>query len=128
MNSQEQDILALAERFVAAIESGDIAGVQACYASDAKIWHNFDNLDQSVADNLKVLGWMAGVLENRKYNILRRVVIPGGYLQQHVLTGRIVKTGTDFAMPACLVVQVADGQITRLEEYLDVAQAAALRA
>ena len=128
MNSQEQDILALAERFVAAIESGDIAGVQACYASDAKIWHNFDNLDQSVADNLKVLGWMAGVLENRKYNILRRVVIPGGYLQQHVLTGRIVKTGTDFAMPACLVVQVADGRITRLEEYLDVAQAAALRA
>jgi ketosteroid isomerase-like protein len=30
-------------------------------------------------------------------------------------------------MPACLVVQVKDGRIARLEEYLDVGQAAALR-
>jgi len=127
MGTQEEEALALAERFVAAIERGDIEGVKACYAPDAKIWHNFDNVDQSVEDNLKVLGWMSGVLENRKYNILRRVAIPGGYLQQHVLTGRIVKSGADFSMPACLVVHVEDGRIKRLEEYLDVGQAAALR-
>ena len=80
---KEQEILALAERFVAGIESGDIAEVKACYAPDAKIWHNFDNVDQSVEDNLKVLGWMSGVLQNRKYNILRRAAIPGGVEELH---------------------------------------------
>ncbi len=120
-------VLALAEKFVAAIEAGDIDAVKECYAPDAEIWHNFDNINQSVTDNLKVLGWMSGVLANRRYEILRRVEIPGGYLQQHVLHGTL-KSGAPFAMPACLVVQVAGGRITRLEEYLDVAQAAALRA
>lgn len=120
-------VLALAEKFVAAIEAGDIEAVKACYAADAEIWHNFDNINQSVTDNLKVLGWMSGVLTERHYEILRRVEIPGGYLQQHVLHGKL-KSGAPFSMPACLVVQVAGGRITRLEEYLDVAQAAALRA
>jgi ketosteroid isomerase-like protein len=124
----ESEVLDLAARFVEAIERGDIEAVMACYAPDATIWHNFDNLDQTVEDNSKVLGWMSRVLENRKYEILRRVEIPGGYLQQHVLTGRIAKTGSAFSMPACLVVQVAHGRIARLEEYLDLAQAAALRA
>ncbi len=120
------EVLALAGKFVAAIEAGDIEAVKGCYAPDAEIWHNFDNINQSVTDNLKVLGWMSGVLAERRYEILRRVEIPGGYLQQHVLHGKL-KSGAPFAMPACLVVQVAGGRITRLEEYLDVAQAAALR-
>jgi ketosteroid isomerase-like protein len=119
-------VLALAERFVSAIEAGDIEAVRGCYAPDAAIWHNFDNVDQGVEDNLKVLGWMSGVLKERRYDILRRVEIPGGYLQQHVLRGKL-RSGADFSMPACLVVQVKDGRIARLEEYLDVGQAAALR-
>jgi ketosteroid isomerase-like protein len=30
------------------------------------------------------------------------------------------------AIPACIVAEVADGKITRIDEYLDSAQAAAL--
>jgi ketosteroid isomerase-like protein len=125
MVDSENGIMALAERFVGAIERGDIEAVKACYADDARIWHNFDNIDQTVEENLKVLGWVARVLPERKYNILRRVVIPGGFLQQHVLTGKL-KSGASFSMPACLVVQVKEGRISRLEEYLDPAQAAPL--
>ncbi len=122
----EAEVLALAERFVAAIETGDIETLKSvCYAPDAEIWHNFDQVSQTVEQNLKVLGWMARVLPQRRYEILRRVVIPGGYLQQHVLRGKR-PDGEDFAMPACLVVMVKDGRITRLEEYLDPAQAAVL--
>ena len=122
----EAEVLALAERFVTAIETGDIETLKSvCYAPDAEIWHNFDQVNQTVEQNLKVLGWMARVLPQRRYEILRRVVIPGGYLQQHVLRGKR-PNGEDFAMPACLVVMVKDGRITRLEEYLDPAQAAVL--
>ncbi|MGB3809590.1 MAG: nuclear transport factor 2 family protein [Parvibaculum sp.] len=126
MSDTESGVIALAECFVSAIERGDIEAVKGCYAEDARIWHNFDNVDQTVAENLKVLGWMSRVLSDRKYNILRRVTIPGGYLQQHVLSGKL-KSGAPFSMPACLVVLVKDGRISRLEEYLDPAQAAALQ-
>ena len=126
MADTEAEVLALAERFVAAIETGDIETLKAaCYAPDAEVWHNFDQINQTVDQNLKVLGWMAKVLPQRRYDILRRVAIPGGYLQQHVLRGKR-PNGDDFAMPACLVVMVKDGRITRLEEYLDPAQAAVL--
>lgn len=126
MVESEAQILALAERFVDAIERADVETIAACYAPDARIWHNFDNADQTVEENLKVLRWMARVLPERRYDILRRVAIPGGYLQQHVLRGTRAN-GEAFSMPACLVVQVKDGRIARLEEYLDPAQAAVLR-
>jgi ketosteroid isomerase-like protein len=125
MADTESSILALAERFVGAIERGDIEAVKECYAADARIWHNFDNIDQTVDENVVVLGWVTRVLSDRKYNILRRIAIPGGFLQQHVLSGKL-KSGAPFSMPACLVVQVKDGRISRLEEYLDPAQAAPL--
>ncbi|RAV76137.1 nuclear transport factor 2 family protein [Aerococcus loyolae] len=127
MADTEQSFLALAARFVTAIENADIDEIKACYAEDARIWHNFDNVEQTVDENLKVLRWMVRVLHDRKYNVSRRHVIPGGYVQQHVLSGKRTN-GEAFAMPACLIVTVKDGRITRLEEYLDPAQASTLTA
>ena len=121
-----EDALAVAERFFRAVESGDIEAVQAIYASDARIWHNFDRKEQTVEENLRVLRWVARILPNRRYNIQRRVAIPGGFLQQHVLEGETA--AGPFAMPACIVCEVSGGRITRLEEYLDSAHAAHLRA
>ena len=117
-------VLELAARFVDAIERADIDQIRVIYAPDARIWHNFDGKEQTVDENLKVLRWMARNLANRRYRIQRRVAIPGGFLQQHVLEGETA--GGPFAMPACIVVQVKDGRITCLEEYLDSAHAARL--
>jgi ketosteroid isomerase-like protein len=47
-------------------------------------------------------------------------------VQQHVLRGT-APDGTPLEVPAMMRVTVADGRITRLEEYLDTAQVAALR-
>lgn len=119
------EVLALAERFFRAVESGDIEAIRSIYAPDARIWHNNDRLDQTVDENLRVLGWVAKHLTNRRYNVQRRVAIPGGFMQQHVLEAETA--GGPFSMPACIVCEVKDGRITRLEEYLDSAQAAHLR-
>ncbi len=118
------DALAVAERFFHAVEAGDIEAVRAIYAPDARIWHNHDRKEQTVEENLRVLLWVARNLPNRRYKIHRRVAIPGGFLQQHVLEGQTA--AGPFAMPACIVCEVAHGRITRLEEYLDSAQAAHL--
>ncbi len=118
------DALDIAEKFFRAVERGDIDQIRAIYAPDARIWHNHDRKEQTVDENLKVLAWVARNLTNRRYNVQRRVAIPGGFLQQHVLEAETV--GGPFTMPACIVVEVKDGRIARLEEYLDSAQAAHL--
>jgi ketosteroid isomerase-like protein len=118
------DALDLAQRFFAAVEAGDIDQIRAIYAPDAVIWHNHDRKEQTVEENLKVLKWVARNLTKRRYLVQRRVAIPGGFLQQHVLQAETV--GGPFSMPACIVVEVKDGRISRLDEYLDSAQAAHL--
>ena len=51
----EQEILDFAERFLHAIQIGDVATMRACYAPDAKIWHNTDDAEQSRDDNAVTL-------------------------------------------------------------------------
>jgi ketosteroid isomerase-like protein len=118
------DALAIAEKFFRAIEAGDIAAIRAIYAPNAVIWHNNDQLEQGVDDNLRVLDWVTRNLKNRHYRVKRRVAIPGGFLQQHVLEAETANG--PFSMPACIVVEITDGRISRLDEYLDSGQTAAL--
>ena len=121
----EQQILDLAERFLGAIQAGDIDTVRACYAPDAKLWHNTDNIEQTVDQNLRVLGWFARKLPDRNYRVLRREALKDGFMQQHVLEATL-PNGTPWKMSACVVVKMENGLITRLDEYLDSAEAAAL--
>ncbi len=122
----EQDVMDLADRFLTAVESGDADTVRAIYAPHAKIWHNFDGVEQTVDENMRVLGWFARTLPNRRYRVQRREATRDGYFQQHVVEA-VLPDGTHWKMPACLVVTVKDGRITRLDEYLDSAQAAVLQ-
>ncbi len=121
-----QDYLDLAERFVGAIQSGDTATVRACYAPDAKLWHNTDGVEQTVDQNMKVLDWFIRTLPDRNYRLLRREALPDGFMQQHVLEATL-PDGTTWAMDACVVCRVKDGVITRLDEYLDSAKSGVLR-
>ncbi len=116
-----QDPMAVAERFMAALNAADADEVRAVYAPDARIWHNFDNKLQSVDDNIKSMHWMHRKLSQLNYDITSRVPIPGGFLQQHVLRGKLAN-GDDFALHACAICKVRDGRITDLEEYLDTAE------
>jgi ketosteroid isomerase-like protein len=123
----EQQILDFAEGFVGAIQSGDVAAVRACYAPGAKIWHNTDNIEQTVDDNMKVLEWFIQKLPDRFYRVLRREALKDGFLQQHVLEATL-PDGVAWKMSACVVVKMENGLITRLDEYLDSAEGKALRA
>lgn len=114
----------IADRFFTAIETGDIDLVAEIYAPDAVIWHNTDQREQSVAQNLRVLGWMVMHITDRRYDDVRRTVLADGFVQQHTLRG----TGPNgpVAVPAMLRVWMRDGTIVRLDEYLDSAHVADL--
>ena len=55
-----------------------------------------------------------------RYEEMRVQPTPSGYVEQHVLRGTL-RDGSTLEVPACLVVTVVDGLITRLDEYIDTA-------
>ena len=118
---------ALAKRFFDCVEAGDIDGLVACYAPDAKIWHNTDEQIQGPEDNKKTLAGMVTRILDRVYDNRRVEVFPGGFLQQHVLRGTRKHDGVRLALPACIICQVEDGKITRLDEYFASARVAEFR-
>ncbi len=114
-------------RFFAALEAGDIATLREIYSPDAVIWHNDDLIEQPVEENLKVLQGLHRAVSGLRYDIVRRVPTPDGVLQQHVLRGSL-PGGAAVELHAAMYLQVRDGRITRIEEYLDSGKRAAIKA
>ena len=117
--------LEVADRLFSSIMKGDIEGVRQAYDPSCVIWHNNDNSEQNVEQNLRVLGWVVKNIAGLRYEDIRRQATPTGFVQQHVLRGTSA-SGKAVAIAACIVCQVENGRITRLDEYLDSAQIAPL--
>lgn len=118
------EIRGLATRFFDAIETGDPGMVADCYADDVAIWHNTDRQIETKADNVKTLSGFIRHIPTRRYEDRRLTVYPGGFVQQHLLVG-VRPDGKRVELPACIVCAVAEGRITRLDEYFDSEQVAA---
>jgi ketosteroid isomerase-like protein len=116
-----EEIDHIADRLIGAITAADTDAVRAVYAPDAAIWHNFDQKDQTVDENLLTLVDMHRRANDLQYTQIRRFPAPGGFVQQHVLVGD-AKYGR-LELPAMIRFWVVDGRISRLEEYVDTRQA-----
>ena len=115
----------VARRLMDAIQAGDVAGVAALYADDMVGWRNFDRRELGKAAMVRIIEFLAKQLRDLRYEAIRVEITQKGYVQQHVLHA-IAPDGTRIESPACLVVEVQDGQIRRLDEYLDSAAIAPL--
>ena len=116
----------LAKRFFDAIEAGNIATVRAIYADNARVWHNTDGKETSREENIRTLEGFIGAVPTRRYTNRRLDVFETGFVEQHLLVGRLAN-GKDVSLPACIVCEVKDGRITRLDEYFDSAALATWR-
>jgi len=114
----DTEILALARRFFDAVVRGDLEAVRAIYASDAVIWTAADPAERTPAENLAVLGWIKKNVRDFRYEDVRCQATSTGFVEQHTTCGT-APSGAEFRFPACLVVHLKDGRITRLEEYFE---------
>jgi ketosteroid isomerase-like protein len=115
----------LARRFVRALNEKDEATIREIYAPGARIWHNFDDKYQTIDENMRGMYWIHKRLSAINYDVVSLVELPDGYLQEHVLRGKL-PSGQDFAMAACVICKVKDGRVTSLREYLDLTPTKAL--
>jgi ketosteroid isomerase-like protein len=118
--------LETADRLFRAVEAGDVEALRSIYASDAVIWHNTDGKTESREQNLETLLGLVALSHNRTYTEIRREPTPRGFVQQHVLRAQL-KNGRELVLPACIICEVRNERITRLDEYFDTAPLAALR-
>jgi ketosteroid isomerase-like protein len=110
----------IAEQFFAAIERGDMEAVRELYAPTVEVWHNVTGRTQTRDENLKLLGYFTGRVSELRYEVIARDFFEGGFVQRHVLHGKL-ETGEIIAASVCLVVYLVDERIERLFEYLDPA-------
>ena len=119
----------VADRLFTAIEHGDDALLVQLFADDIAVWRTGATGDDDKDRALRVLRWFINRTTERRYEVLdRRVFDDGaGFVQQHILHATRTGTGEAFALRACLVVTLsADNRISRIDEYLDPAELAAL--
>lgn len=113
-------VLALVDRFIEAIQIGDIDTVTACYHPDVVVWLNTAGVGVDRQTNLQVLTGFVGKTSERRYQNRRVQTFPGGCVQQHLLKATHIK-GPVLELAATLVCQVQHGVIIRLDEYFDSA-------
>ena len=106
-----------------AITEADTETVRKLYRPDARIWHNSSGKLQTVDENIESIGKIHSILDNLHYEIVRREPTSNGFFQQHILRGTRA-SGEAYAMHACVIIDIEDGLITRLDEYLDSADSA----
>lgn len=115
-----EDVERIADALFQAIEAGDLDAVAALYSPAIEVWHNTDGITQGLDANLRTLAWVVGNLSDRHYEEIRRHQTDTGLVQQHVLRATS-PAGRRIDVPACMVITIDGGRITRIEEYLDSA-------
>lgn len=110
----------LARSFFDALEEGDLGKIEALCAPGAIVWHNTDGVERPYLQALKGLGRLFRALPVRRYVDRRVDVYPGGFVQRHIMEG-VRPDGASASIAFCIVFEVGDGLISRVDEYYDAA-------
>jgi ketosteroid isomerase-like protein len=122
MADNQHDVLGTVEKFVAALATGDAVALDALFTDDAVIWHNYDQVGQPAREALAALAGLAALAP--RYEIAGRDLVGDACVQRHVVH-IILPGGQPVSIPAIQRISVVDGQIRRIDEYMDSAQMAA---
>ncbi len=88
-------------------------------APGAVTWHNDDKVEVDAVENMKRVPGLHQLVDDVDVDVLQRERLEHGWLQRFVLRGTVRSTGKPLAAHNCVVVQVVDGRITRIDEYVD---------
>jgi hypothetical protein len=112
------DIRALCHRFFDALEARDLGLIAELYHGDLAFWFNATDRTSTKAESLAAIAAGYGRHRRRTYNDRIVHTFPGGFLMQYTLNITHLD-GQEGALFPCLVALCEDGQILRMDEYID---------
>ena len=119
-------VVDIADKLFDSITNSDIANVAQLFNDDVLVWHSGDTRDSAKERALRVIDWFIVSTIDRRYEILDRQFFDGGFVQQHILHAN-GRNGGSISMRVCIVIKLgANGLISRIDEYFDPAEIAAL--
>jgi hypothetical protein len=102
-----------------ALESGSAEVATPFLAVGAVLWHNDDKVEMDAAEGIGRIAGLHALVDDVCVDVVHGEPIATGWLQRIVLRGTVREGGAALAAHNCAVVQVADGLITRIDEYVD---------
>jgi ketosteroid isomerase-like protein len=115
---EQQDYAELAKNVFNAVENGDIALLKEFLAPEATVWHNYDEVYQTVEQTLAGMAAILSKASMVRYRRRRCTPFDGGFLHEHVFTLTLIEGG-ELRIPASLIATVHDNRITQIREYMD---------
>jgi ketosteroid isomerase-like protein len=112
------DEAAVVDRLFRALEEGDLDAARGCLTPDAVIWHGFDRKAHDVASITEEWRQLVARFPSRAFLDVRRQATATGLVQQQLMVAT-ARDGRRMAWPVCMVIRLAGGRITRLDEYID---------
>ena len=109
----------LADAFGDAMKRSDADAIRTLYADSITIWHGATGGTMGKDENVGLLSGVFAVTSRFEYTGIKRYDIPGGVVQQHTVQGAFTDGTPLPPLNACMVIKVADDQITSIEEYFD---------
>lgn len=114
----QTDAMAIAEKLVNCMSSGNGEDYARLWNDDAVLWHNFDGLEMTKAQIVEGFNSFVSQFPVRRITQVQVREFPGGYLQEHQFEAETAD-GRGFSTPSCLIVTVENGRLRRVHEYVD---------
>lgn len=122
MTTDQASIEAVADRFFAVYAAADEDGIREVLAPDFEGWtSSFGGRDLTVDSLVNGAKWEAQSVDI-ELDEVRRQITDSGFVRQFVIRMTNAE-GVPMEIPGCMVALVADGRITRFDEYLIVPNA-----
>ena len=119
-----RQMVALADALSIDAPAGRVDALTAGLHDDVVVWQAFGG-GRTLGKRELVAGIrvLRKALRDYRYTDIERLFHPGGYSQTHVLRGT-TRAGVEIAAGAALWVEMEDGLVVRVREYLDSAAVA----
>jgi ketosteroid isomerase-like protein len=91
----------------------------ALFAPGGIVWHNHDRKDMDSQEDCDGIVGLREQVEGLSFQFVRSAGLPDGFLLRFIMSGTVRSNGRAMEGHNCLVAQVRDGRIVRIDEYVD---------
>jgi ketosteroid isomerase-like protein len=114
----DSELSNIADRLFKAFVDHDADTLRDLCAPTARFWSSAQGVESDLEQLIASLAGMRKMIGNHRYEEVRRLVAPDGFVEQHRVRSTL-PSGKELDLDVCVVVRVdEDDRVVRLDEYI----------
>lgn len=114
----DSELSNIADRLFKAFVDHDADTLRELCAPEARFWSSARGVESDLEEMISSLGGMRAMIGDHRYEEVRRMIAPDGFVEQHVVRSTL-PSGKPLELEVCVVVRVdEDDRVVRLDEYI----------